>query len=34
MMAVASLVMEAAADGEAELPEDFEDLVIAGSASW
>ena len=30
LMAVASLVMEAAADGEAELPEDFEDLVIAG----
>ena len=30
LMAVASLVMEAAADGEAELPDDFEDLVIAG----
>jgi (p)ppGpp synthase/HD superfamily hydrolase len=30
LMAVASLVMEAAADGEGELPADFEDLVIAG----
>jgi (p)ppGpp synthase/HD superfamily hydrolase len=30
LMAVASLVMEAAADGEAEVPEDIEDLVIAG----
>lgn len=29
LMAVASLVMEAAADGEAKLPEDVEDLVIA-----
>ncbi|NHA14132.1 HD domain-containing protein [Thioalkalivibrio sp. XN279] len=29
-MAVASLVMEAAADGDGEIPEDFEDLVIAG----
>ena len=30
LMAVASLVTEAAADGEGEIPEDFEDLVIAG----
>jgi hypothetical protein len=30
LMAVASLVMEAAAEGEGELPDDFEDLVIAG----
>jgi (p)ppGpp synthase/HD superfamily hydrolase len=30
LMAVASLVMEAAAEGETELPDDFEDLVIAG----
>ena len=30
LMAVASLVMEAAADGDGEIPEDFEDLVIAG----
>ena len=30
LMAVASLVMEAAADGEADQPEDLEDLVIAG----
>jgi len=30
LMAVASLVTEAAADGEGEVPEDFEDLVIAG----
>ncbi|HUH00113.1 MAG TPA: HD domain-containing protein [Gammaproteobacteria bacterium] len=30
LMAVASLVMEAAADGEAEVPDDIEDLVIAG----
>ena len=30
LMAVASLVTEAAADGEAELPDDFEDLVVAG----
>jgi hypothetical protein len=30
LMAVASLVMEAAADGDAALPDDFEDLVIAG----
>jgi (p)ppGpp synthase/HD superfamily hydrolase len=30
LMAVASLVMEAAADGDAEVTEDFEDLVIAG----
>jgi 5'-deoxynucleotidase YfbR-like HD superfamily hydrolase len=30
LMAVASLVMEAAADGEAEVSEDLEDLVIAG----
>ena len=30
LMAVASLVMEAAADGEAKVPEDIEDLVIAG----
>lgn len=30
LMAVASLVMEAAADGEGELPDDIEDLVIAG----
>jgi 5'-deoxynucleotidase YfbR-like HD superfamily hydrolase len=30
VMGVASLVMEAAADGEAEVPGDIEDLVIAG----
>ncbi|NGX16029.1 HD domain-containing protein [Wenzhouxiangella sp. XN24] len=30
LMGVASLVMEAAADGDGEIPEDFEDLVIAG----
>lgn len=29
LMAVASIVMEAAADGRSELPEDYEDLVIA-----
>ena len=30
LMAVASPVMEAAADGDGDLPEDYEDLVIAG----
>jgi (p)ppGpp synthase/HD superfamily hydrolase len=30
LMGVASLVMEAAADGNSEVPDDFEDLVIAG----
>ena len=30
LMGVASLVMEAAADGDGDLPEDYEDLVIAG----
>jgi 5'-deoxynucleotidase YfbR-like HD superfamily hydrolase len=30
LLAVASLVMEAAADGQEQLPGDFEDLVIAG----
>lgn len=30
LAAVASLVMEAAADGDGDLPEDYEDLVIAG----
>jgi hypothetical protein len=30
LMAVASFVMEAAADGDGEIPEDFEDLVVAG----
>ena len=30
LMAVASLVMEAAADGDGDLPADYEDLVIAG----
>ena len=30
LMGVASLVMEASADGDGAIPEDFEDLVIAG----
>jgi 5'-deoxynucleotidase YfbR-like HD superfamily hydrolase len=30
LMAVASFVMEAAADGDGEISEDFEDLVVAG----
>lgn len=30
LMAVASLVMEAAADGDGDIPEDYEDLIIAG----